>query len=132
MAKRCRVVRFNDFKGRIADVFSRVRIFHLTHDKQVELMAESIYKHPDFKRLTRYEVGYLRGLQDAMQSALWQDVIWRLGPSSGPVRDVHSEWTDEMSELSRTPGALYGGHFWKDAPDTIYTAYACTNARTEA
>ena len=130
MAKRYRVVRFNDFKTRISGIYMRVHIYHLSHDRQMEILTAELYNHPDWKRLTRYELGYLRGLMDAKQNELWNAVIWRLGPSSGPTRDVHTEWTEEMSALCRIPGALYGGHFWKDKPDIAYTPYACTNAKT--
>ena len=119
--------RFRAFRIRVNDVFSRVHRFHLSHDEQLALLTKYVYEHPDYKRLTQYELGYLRGLIDTKQNEVWNAVIWRLGPSTGPTRDAMSTWTDEMSTLCRIPGALYGGHFWKDRPDVTYTPYTVTN-----
>lgn len=123
---RKRILRVSDFQSRIQSVFSETRAYQLTSDQQLARITERVYRHPDYSRLTRYERGYLRGVQDTLQTQLWQDVVWMLGPATGPTREALTEWTEEMSVLCRKPGELFGGHFWKGT-DKTYTDYKATN-----
>lgn len=44
-----------------------------------------------------------------------RDIVWRLGPESGPLPEDGQVWAEgsELSRLCRIPGALYGSHFWR-------------------
>lgn len=44
-----------------------------------------------------------------------RDIVWRLGPESGPLPEDGQTWGEgsELSRLSRIPGALFGSHFWR-------------------
>jgi hypothetical protein len=117
--------------NRLRDIYARAIAYRFTADKIHDELA-ALYASADYKRLTRYSMGYVAGLAAGYSADIWQNhVIWMLGPSAGPTRIVHSEWTDEMSTLCRLPGQLYGGHFWTDdngqPTDKPYTEYKPTN-----
>jgi hypothetical protein len=119
-------------KNRLRAVFSQAVAFRLTHAQILEKLQPIRASH-DYQKLTSYYRGYMRAAEDAGFADIWHNhVAWCLGPASGPTRQAHTAWTEEMSTLCRTPGALYGGHYWTDdngqPTDRPFTAYACTNA----
>lgn len=124
--------RFLRVKSRINNIHSQAVAYRLPHDKTSDAL-QALYASDDYKRLPQYYKGFIQGLQDGLSADIWRNhVVWMLGPSTGPTRQAHTEWTDEMSTLCRLPGQLYGGHFWTDdngqpALDRPYTEYKCTN-----
>lgn len=115
----------------IRDIYSRAVAFHFTADRITELMS-AVWQSADARKLTGYQLGYVWGIADMLREDIWRNhVAWMLGPSSGPSRQVPSEWTEEMSRLCRLPGQLYGGHFWTDdngqGTDKVFTEYKPTN-----
>jgi hypothetical protein len=122
-------------KSALSDLYMSAKIYRLTHAQILERRSK-LFESNSYRRLTTYYVGYMRGLDDAYMADIWRNhVVWMLGPKSGPTRQVHTEWTEEMSTLCRTPGALFGGHYWTDdsgkPTDKVFTEYACTNAAKE-
>lgn len=117
-------------KAAVRDVHARAIAFHVSADRLSE-MTTDIYRSDDYKKLTAYDRGYVRGQVDMLRQDIWQNhVVWMLGPATGPTRQVHTKWTEEMSTLCRQPGKLCGGHFWlKDGQPTtdIFTEYKPTN-----
>lgn len=118
-------------KAKVKDIFARAIAFHFSADKLTAELA-AVWHSADYLRLTAYQRGYIQGLVDELRADIWRNhVIWMLGPSTGPSRVVHSEWTEEMSTLCRLPGQLFGGHFWTDdsgrPTDHVFTEYKATN-----
>lgn len=118
-------------KARILDVYARARAFRL-HSDTIRDLLTPIYQSADYRKLTQWQRGYVAGLIDGNRNELWnRHVVWMLGPASGPIRVAGTEWTDQMSRLSRLPGELYGGHFWLDdngqPTDRPFTDYKPTN-----
>lgn len=128
--------RFLRVKAAANDVYSQVLAYQLTHTQQLEMMTASVYTTKDYKRLTPYWRGYIAGMVDSLSAAISARQVWRLGPASGPVTRADGEWTPELSALSRTPGALYGGHFWVDRDgkptDKAFDGYKVINANAIA
>lgn len=123
--------RYERVRRQLADVYARAHAYHLSHDRILAL-RDPILKSNDYRRLTTYYRGYIAGLQDGWMRECWTKVVWRLGPASGPTRTaIRDAWTEEMSELSRRPGELYGGHYWLtdagEITDKEFTAYAVIN-----
>ena len=119
---------------RLNDIYSRARSFQSDHDT---IMADvcAVWDSPEVKRVSQAIRAYLRGYRDALSTALWQEMEWRLGPADGPLshEDQKRGWMSldrpnggKLSILCREKGALYGGHFWKGT-DKPFTAYHCIN-----
>lgn len=113
-------------------LYSQAIAFRLTHARILEQRSE-IYASNSYRRLTTYYRGYIAGLDAGLMADIWRNhVIWMLGPASGPTRQVHTVWTEEMSTLSREKGSLYGGHYWTDddgnPTDKVFTNYEVINA----
>lgn len=151
-----RIRRRDDFRAVIASAFERAKNAHETSEQLIARWAgEDCWKHPHFQRLTYAEIGYLTGYREALQDVLWRrDVIWRLGSVDGPLPENVDGWIPKtccvsatklraikcpicehdlqnstgsvLGDLARTPGALYGGHFWRGT-DTPFTEYRITN-----
>lgn len=118
--------RLERVKSAIGDVYSRVECYRLTSNAMIELLQE-VWQSSDYRKLPAYDRGYLHGISDTKRNAIWHSMVeWRLGPATGPIRTAGGAWTDEMSELARTPGMLYGGHYWKGT-DKPFTEYRPTN-----
>ena len=116
--------RYQRMKGRQDDIFARARAYKFTHEQMLAART-ALYETADYQRLTYAQRFGLSELWSYEQSVLWrEDLEWRLGPASGPVRTAHDPWTEEMSQWSRQPGALFGAHFWKgtDRPFSEYSA----------
>lgn len=123
--------RLERVKGKVRSIYSQAIAFRQTCDHVTTKMGE-VWMSPDFRKLPAYERGYVRGMAEELRNDVWRNhVVWMLGPMSGPTRQANTAWTEEMSELSRTPGALYGGHFWIDdegnPTDKEWTEYKATN-----
>jgi hypothetical protein len=125
--------RFKRVENRLKDVYARTVAFKLPHAQQIELL-KVVYASPDYVRLTAYYRGYVAGVAHDRSEAIWDDhLVYMLGPAAGATRQVHTEWTEEMSQLCRVPGALWAGHYWKGADGAAdlahpYTPYAASNA----
>lgn len=120
----------------LQSIYAQAIAFRWTHATILEKRS-ALFATNSYKRLTVYYTGYMAGLDDGLMADIWRNhIAWCLGPSTGPTRQAHTEWTEEMSALCRIPGALYGGHFWlndDDKPtDKAFTDYACTNAERTA
>ena len=119
--------RYAALRMRLIDTYRKHVQFKSTHVVLLEDVTRLVWNDPKFARLPQYYRGCLREV-----SRVWSDRIyelhldWRLGPASGPVRTAADAWTDEMSELSRTPGALFGAHYWRDS-DRLYGAWKAVN-----
>lgn len=124
--------RFTRVKAKVGDIYSRAIAYRLPSDKTTDEL-KALYGSDDYKRLPQYYKGFIQGLQEGLSADIWRNhVVWMLGPSTGPTRVAHTEWTEEMSRLCRLPGQLYGGHFWTNddgtpALDRPYTDYHATN-----
>lgn len=117
--------------NRVKEIYTLAVIRHYTSEKVADKLSR-LYLSNDYLKLTHYYRGYLAGLRDTRDADIWRThVMWMLGPASGPIRIAYSEWTEEMSLLSRKPGQLYGGHFWLGADGKpsgdAYTTYAPIN-----
>jgi hypothetical protein len=99
------------------------------HSELSAQIRARVYDDPQYKKLNgTYQFGLHEVARCAMDDIWHRHCEWRNGPASGPVRTaIKDAWTEQMSELARTPGALYGGHFWKNS-DRPYTEYKATNA----
>ena len=108
--------------ARIDSLYRQARMFHWTHTELLDRYRTDVLESPAYRKNTQVNRAFVQGYRDALDDALWLDMVWRLGPAEGPCRNAHTEWTEQMSELSQAK-ALYGGHFWKDAPESVFTEY---------
>ena len=105
--------------ARIADIYARADAFKLSHDRILDLLSE-LYASHDYRRLTSYYRGMAVGQREALASALWQKLEWRIGPVDGPVSDdIHKAWLEPLPTLCRVPGALYGAHYYAGTDKTF-------------
>lgn len=135
--KRMRKLKRDDFRDRLASLYHQAHDYQWLADHLSDRIAQEIYNHPDYRKLTREDRGYLSGYRDSLQSRLWfEQVIWRLGPESGPLTADEQDrgWMTtsnpeggKLSILCRQKGKLYGGHFWIGT-EKPYTEYRVTNA----
>lgn len=134
MSSKYVTTQYNHFvrvKSHINSIYSQAVAYRLSHSQILDKLAEMRATN-SYKRLSSYYVGYIAGLGDGLMADIWRNhIVWMLGPSTGPTRRVHTEWTEEMSTLCRQPGKLYGGHFWTDdkgePTDKVFTEYKATN-----
>lgn len=134
MSSKRQTTQYNHFtavKSQLGSIFSQAVAYRLSHARILEKLSE-LYQTNSYQRLTTYYHGYIRGLEDGYMADIWRNhVVWMLGPSTGPTRRVHAEWTEEMSILCRQPGQLFGGHYWTDdkgePTDKLFTEYKATN-----
>jgi hypothetical protein len=118
--------RYERLRSRILDIYSRAKHYHWTHEQILAAMQADVWQQSDCAKLTRDYRAMLSEVMRLSSDRLYDYLEWRLGPQSGPIRTAGDAWTDEMSELCRIPGALYGTHFWKGT-DTPFTPYKPTN-----
>lgn len=126
---------FTRVRSRLADLYARVIAYQSTHAQCLELRVE-LFASDSWHRLTRYHRGYIMGQDNARMQDIWQRyIVYMLGPASGPTRIVGTEWTEEMSQLSQAPGALFGGHFWLDTNGQptrhAFTPWTCSSNPTD-
>lgn len=100
--------------SQLRDIYSRARIFHLSHAEILRDLGEKIYSTRDYAKLTAYYVGVFHGWRSALADGLYRDLEWRvyLDGSLVPSSAVpEGSW-------NRVQG---GEHVWKDAPDRIFS-----------
>ncbi len=128
-----RLERFNRLRERVFSIYARARIERLSHDAIEAQLRASVYTHPDYTRLGRELSAQLSGCVHTWRERIWrEDVVWRLGDSTGPLPEDHN-WNEDspLSKLCREPGKLFGGHFWAGT-SYQYTGYVCTNPADQA
>jgi hypothetical protein len=107
--------RYERCRSRLVDIYRSACCFHSTHEQILD-RCTTFWQSNDVQRLT---IGYrdmLREVQRCHADALYQYLDWRMGTVDGPIAEASTndhDWsTGRLSELSRTPGALYGAHYW--------------------
>lgn len=140
--------------SRVGSIFSDTAAFHRTSDVHRDRIKTAIYDDPAYKLLSISDREYLRGVIDTLHDQQWRSMVWRLGPETGPLPEHEDGWKVPscclvaiklkatkcpicyhdlrdgssciLGDLSRTPNALYGGHFWPGT-DIPFTEYKCIN-----
>lgn len=95
-----------------------------THAQILARYAAEVAGSPRFAQLSGVERACIFATFLACsEMANRRDLEWRLGPSTGPLPLPHV-WGEgsALSQLARTPGALYGAHFWRGT-DKAFTDY---------
>jgi hypothetical protein len=111
---RKRVLRMNDFMERIGSIIDDTVHFQSTHASMIEQIAEDVWNHPDFKRLTRYEVGYVRGFSDYRMRSIYS-LLYFAYEIDGKVM-TFDEW--RTMNPGGNPAEVFtnnnGNHYWKE------------------
>lgn len=118
--------RYERLRARLIDTVSKHTQYQSTH---ADLLADERYLVWDTEDCRRLTIGYrdmLREVQRCYHEGIYRSLEWRLGPAAGPIHTAGETWTEETSTLARTPGALYGAHFWKGS-DRLYGEWKPTN-----
>lgn len=119
--------KFSALRSRMVDIYRKHIQLQSTHDRLSADVAESIYNHPHYRKLTIGQRDCLREVRTCWSDRIWElHVDWRLGTALGPIVRENFAWTPQLSVLCRIPGALYGGHYWRGS-DRLYTQWASTN-----
>jgi hypothetical protein len=120
-----------DLQARVITIWDDARKRGLTHDQILTGRQTEIFESPHWGQLSHRERAEINAWFHACsEMAQRRDLVWRLGPKSGPLpEDVQGQWGEgsPFPPLARTPGALYGAHFWRGT-DRPFNAYTCTNA----
>ena len=117
-------------------IWEHARKEQRTHAWILEQRQRLIYDRPTWRMLTAYERAEVNATFRAASDIAWRrDLTHRLGPVSGPLpeaskpngSDLH-DWSEgsPLPLLARTPGALYGGTFWRGT-DSCFDTYSCSN-----
>lgn len=119
--------RYTAFRMRQADIYRKHIQYKSTHAAILADLTRSIYDDPQYAKLPQIYRFALSEISGQWLSRIHElHLVWQLGPESGPIRSAGDEWTPEMSELSRTPGALFGSHYWKDS-DRLFGEWKAIN-----
>lgn len=112
------------------EIWMQAREQTRSHDWILEQRTSRIFKSSTWRMLTDTERAHVRSTFDACSAIAWRrDLVWRLGTAEGPQPESIQGYWGEGSlfpKLARTPGALYGGHFWKGS-DVPFAEYRCSN-----
>lgn len=111
MAKRNKILRFEDFKARMLDVWYWTKQQKRSHHVHLGEMHARLYVHPDWQRLTRYERGYLKGIDDTLWGEVSRNMVW-LFPVDGE-RLTWEMWRQRYPEGD--PSTLQGKHYWPNS-----------------
>lgn len=101
--------------SRLRDIYSRARIFHLSHAEILRDLGEKIYSTRDYAKQTPYYSGVFHGWRSALADGLYDHLEWRVYLDGRLVRssDVpEGQWCNVKG----------GEHVWKDAPDKIFSS----------
>lgn len=148
------ITRKPEFVGKVKSLYRQAESGHWTSDRLSANYKTDVYDHPHYARLTIADKEYIRGFRDALDGALWDKLQWRLGSIDGPLpigvdgwklstccvtaaklhatkcpicyRDLRDGASCTLGDLSRLPGALFGGHFWTGTDD-VFTTYKPIN-----
>lgn len=118
-----------DLVSRVISLWEDARKNGWTHEEILRRYEEIIHS-PHWRQLTQYEHAEVFATYAACSAMAYRrDIVWRLGPASGPLsEDAQGKWGEgsELSRLCRIPGALYGAHFWRGT-DKPFGEYKPTN-----
>lgn len=122
--------RYITLRTRLIDTIRAAIAFKSTHADLLARETALVWDTPTFQSLTVSQRDCLCEVQRVWRDRLYEcHLEWRLGPASGPTRTAGDPWTEDMSVLSGTPGALYGAHFWRGS-DRLWSEWQCINAPT--
>lgn len=123
--------RYTLLKMRIGDIYRKHIQFKSPHTAILEDLKRSVYETNEYRRLPAFYRFTLSEYSGWNLNRIHCDYVeWRLGPESGPIRVAGDPWTDEISALCNTPGALYGSHFWIGS-DRLFGEWKPTNEKRE-
>lgn len=105
--------RFTSLAAQVASMFRSARIGYWTHARLLEERDATLFAHPDYKLLTRYELGYIRGAWDSLVNETYnRDLEWAFDVGAElPVK--LDEATQEQRALILTESDKRGHHYWK-------------------
>lgn len=122
--------RYERMRSRLVDLFRK----HIVYKSTFATILTDLQELRDstaYRKLPAYRRDML-----AEVTRMWWDRInechldWVLGTAEGPIAEARTndhDWsTGRLSELARTPGALYGAHYWRDS-DRLYGEWKPTN-----
>lgn len=116
----------------ISSVYRSARTSYYTHEQILERMGW-IWDSDVWKKMPKYYRDMAREHQQTLADQLQErDLVWRLGPATGPIPESVDGWAMDANKnsilgvLARMPGALFGAHFWKGT-DKPFSTYHATN-----
>lgn len=104
-------LRFEDFQSRIHDTWYWTKQHHWDHLKHISYINEQVWNHADFKRLTRYEQGYLHGMNGVFWNQVANAMQWRFDVGDGTLHTFDS-WREAYPTLSAQTLENKGHHYW--------------------
>lgn len=116
--------RYSDMRGQLIDIIRKHIQYKSPHADMLQEENSRIFHTKAYCSLTISQCDCLREVQRCWHDRIYElHLDWRLGTVDGPVSEASTndhDWsTGRLSELSRTPGALYGAHYWKGS-DRLY------------
>jgi hypothetical protein len=122
--------RYEMLRGRLIDTVRKHITFRSTH---AELLADErrlVFDTKEYRSLTIGQRDCIREVQRVWHDRIYElHLEWILGTAEGPIADDWS--TGRLSDLSRTPGALFGAHVWKGS-DRLYGEWKPLHPAKEA
>ncbi len=76
-------------------IFNAAKAEGQSHGWILQARTDRIFGAKNYGRLTYNEQATIRGSFDVLMMLAWNDVVWMLGPASGPVRESGTDWTEE-------------------------------------
>lgn len=120
--------RYQSVKLRQRNIFEDTKVFKRTWNAHHEHMNE-LRSSDDYRKLTQAQRFALSELYSAAMDDLhFNHLSWALGREDGTILVVGpgGTWTEEVSELCRIPGALFGAHVWAGT-SSLFGEWKATN-----
>lgn len=92
----------------VNDVWYWTKQQRKTHQEHLIYACAEVWNHPDLKRLTRYELGYLQGVNATIENEVSRGMDWKF-----PVNGEYLTWNEWREKYPNGNCAeLKGQHLW--------------------
>ena len=110
-----------ELAARMADTYAQVSTFHMTHGRLLDMLTERIYGTDSYKRLTRYDKGYISGYRVGLDNALNAKTYFAYDVA-GSVTTFDAWRAANPTVPSEQLGTFFSnnGHFYWNGTETLF------------
>lgn len=129
-----KILKMNEWKTRVNEVYSMVRICKMHSKKEMDYVSEKIYSELNRKHAGNryvypaYIKGYVQGLIDAQRESIWRNDVEFCYLVDGILYSTHKDSSRRKTEEFYQVDKGYilndcpNGHIWKDS-DKVFTGF---------